>query len=126
MVLEGSEQELVQACQRGEREAFRSLFEIYKNRVFSIALRFSGEEAAAMDIAQETFLKLFSSIRDFRGASRLETWIYRLVVNSCLDYKRRSRRLIPLGDDFAGTLRASADSLGEILRSEVSSGVRSE
>src|ERR1051325_2896846 len=105
MVLEESERELVQACQRGEREAFRSLFEAYKNRVFSIALRYSGEEAAAMDIAQDTFLKLFSSIREFRGASRFETWIYRLVVNSCMDYKRRSRRLIPLGDELVSKLR---------------------
>src|SRR5690349_4109892 len=126
MVLEGSERELIQACQRGEREAFRSLFETYKNRVFSIALRFSGNEASAMDIAQETFLKLFSSIVDFRGASRLETWIYRLVVNSCLDHKRRNRRLIPLADDLAATLRTSTDSLNDILRSEVSSNVRSE
>jgi len=125
MVLEESERELVQACQRGEREAFRSLFEAYKNRVFSIALRYSGEEAAAMDIAQDTFLKLFSSIREFRGASRFETWIYRLVVNSCMDYKRRSRRLIPLADELISTLRTSTDNLDEILRSELSSSVRS-
>ncbi len=123
MVLEGSE--LVQACQRGERDAFRALFETYKNRVFSVALRFSSEEAAAMDIAQDTFLKLFSSIRDFRGTASFDTWIYRLVVNSCLDYKRRARRLIPLADDLLATLRTSGDSLNEILRSEVSSSVRS-
>ena len=125
MVLEGSERELVQACKRGERDAFRALFETYKNRVFSVALRFSGEEAAAMDIAQDTFLKLFSSIRDFRGAASFDTWIYRLVVNSCLDYKRRARRLIPLADNLLATLRTSGDSLNEILRSEVSSSVRS-
>jgi|ERR1051326_3947497 RNA polymerase sigma-70 factor (ECF subfamily) len=125
MVLEESERELVQACQRGEREAFRSLFEIYKNRVYSVALRFSGEEAAAMDIAQDTFLKLFAAIRDFRGSAKLETWIYRLVVNSCLDYKRRSRRWIPLASDLATTLRTSSDSLDDLLRSEVSSSVRS-
>jgi RNA polymerase sigma-70 factor, ECF subfamily len=127
MVLEGSDRELVQGCQRGETDAFRSLFETYKNRVFSVALRFSGDEAAAMDIAQETFLKLFSSIRDFRGAAKLETWIYRLVVNSCMDYRRRARRLIPLADDFAATLPTpAADSLLEILRSELSRSVRSE
>src|SRR5688572_6578108 len=124
MVLEGSERELVQACQRGERDGFRALFETYKNKVFSVALRFSGDEATAKDIAQDTFLKLFSSIRDFRGDASFETWIYRLVVNSCFDHKRRSRRWIPLADDFLATLRASGDSLSDMLRSEVSSSVR--
>ena len=73
MVLEGSERELVEACQRGERDAFRALFESYKGKVYSVALRFAGEEATAMDIAQDTFLKLFSRLRDFRGDATFET-----------------------------------------------------
>lgn len=125
MVLEGSERELIAACQRGEREAFRGLFETYKDKVYSIALRYSGDPAVAMDIAQDTFLKLFSSIRDFRGDSSFDTWIYRLVANSCFDHKRKTWRLIPLADEFATTLRSSGDSLSEILRSEVRSRIRS-
>ena len=124
MVLEGSERELVEACRRGDRDAFRALFEGYKNKVYSIALRFSGEPAVAMDIAQDTFLKLFSSIRDFRGDASFDTWIYRLVVNSCLDHKRRTRRLLPLAGEFVSRLRASGDSLSDFLRSEVSGSVR--
>ena len=46
MVLEGSDRELVDACRRGERDAFRALFELYKDKVYSIALRFAGDEAA--------------------------------------------------------------------------------
>ena len=117
--------ELVEACQRGERDAFRALFESYKNKVYSIAFRFAGDEATAMDIAQDTFVKLFSCIRDFRGDSSFDTWIYRLVVNSCLDHRRRAWRLLPLADDFAGTLRVSGDSLTELLRSEMGGRVRS-
>ena len=125
MVLEGSERELVAACRRGEREAFRALFETYKDRVYSIALRFAGEPSLAMDIAQDTFVKLFSSIRDFRGDSGLETWIYRLVVNSCLDHRRKTWRLIPLGEEMSASLRASGDSLREVLAEEVNGRVRS-
>jgi RNA polymerase sigma-70 factor, ECF subfamily len=125
MVLEGSERELVAACQRGEREAFRELFEIYRDRVYSIALRYSGDEAAAMDIAQDTFLKLYASIQHFRGDATFQTWIFRLVVNSCFDYKRRTRRLVPLAEGFLATLRASADSLSDLLRSEERTSVRS-
>src|SRR6516165_2713304 len=82
MVLDGTERELVESCQRGEREAFRALFELYKDKVYSIALRYTNDESSAMDISQDTFLKLFSSIRDFRGQARFESWLYRLVVNS--------------------------------------------
>ena len=78
-----------------------------------------------MDIAQDTFVKLFSCIRDFRGDSSFDTWIYRLVVNSCLDYRRRAWRLLPLADEFAGTLRVSGDSLTDLLRSEMGGRVRS-
>jgi RNA polymerase sigma-70 factor, ECF subfamily len=120
-----SERELVGACQRGEHDGFRALFEAYRNKVYSIALRFSGDEATAMDIAQETFVKLFSSIRDFRGDASFDTWIYRLVVNACLDHRRRGWRLLPLLDDFAETLRAPAvSSLDDLLRSERGERVR--
>jgi RNA polymerase sigma-70 factor, ECF subfamily len=124
MVLEGSEPDLVQACQRGESEAFRALFERYKDKVFSIAFRFSGNQATAMDIAQDTFLKLFSTIRDFRGDASFDTWIYRMVVNSCLDHRRRSWRLLPLAQDHSATLRQPGDCLSELLRSEMSGRVR--
>ena len=66
MVLDANDRELVEACQRGEDGAFRALFEAYQDRVYSIALRYSGNPAAAMDIAQDTFLKLLSRIGDYR------------------------------------------------------------
>jgi len=125
MVLEGSQRELVAACQRGERDAFRELFETFKDKVYSIALRYSGDSAVAMDIAQDTFLKLFSSIRNFRGDSSFETWVYRMVVNSCLDHKRKHGRLVPIADELLGSLRSSGDSLAEMLRSEMSARIRS-
>jgi len=124
MVLEGTERELVEACQRGEREAFRGLFEAYKDRVYSIALRFSGDQALAMDLAQDTFLKLFSCIRDFRGDSSFSTWVYRLVVNSCLDHQRRSWRMIPIADELLAVLRSPADSLDAMLQTEMRERVR--
>ena len=124
MVLEHSEKELVEACRRGEREAFRELFELHRDRVYSIALRYSGDESAAMDIAQDTFIKLYYSIQEFRGEAAFQTWIYRLVVNSCFDYRRRGKRLTPLADRLLSTLRAPADALADMLRKEVRMSVR--
>jgi RNA polymerase sigma-70 factor (ECF subfamily) len=124
MVLESSDRELVEACRRGERDAFRALFETYKDKVYSIALRFSGDESLAMDIAQDTFLKLFSTMADFRGDAAFSTWVYRLVVNACLDHKRRSWRLIPIADELMAVLRAPGDSLKSMLHSEMRERVR--
>jgi RNA polymerase sigma-70 factor (ECF subfamily) len=87
---------VIRACQEGDRDAFRLLFEAYKDKVFSIALySFSGDEAAASDVTQQTFLKLMNSINQFRGDSEFTTWLYRLVVNACIDEQRRRKRFLP-------------------------------
>jgi RNA polymerase sigma-70 factor, ECF subfamily len=90
---------VIRACQQGDREAFRLLFEAYKDRVFSIAVyTFAGDETAASDVTQQTFLKLMSAIVQFRGDSEFTTWLYRLVVNACIDEQRRRRRFLPWGE----------------------------
>lgn len=88
--------QVIEACQQGDRDAFKCLFETYKDKVFSIAVYSSGgDRALAEDITQQVFLKLFTAIRQFRGDSEFTTWLYRLVVNACLDERRRRRRLLP-------------------------------
>jgi RNA polymerase sigma-70 factor, ECF subfamily len=127
MVLEHTERELIEACQRGEREAFRALFEQHKDKVYSVAFRYTGDEALAMEIAQDTFLKLFSSITTFRGEASFHSWLYRLVVNSCLDQRRRRCRLLPFVDNFLDNLRFGGESaLHQVLREELSEQVRAE
>src|SRR6185369_14942642 len=88
---------VIEACQQGDREAFQLLFETYKDKVFSIAVYSSGgDRAVADDVTQQIFLKLFTAIRQFRVDSEFTTWLYRLVVNACLDERRRRKRLLPL------------------------------
>jgi RNA polymerase sigma-70 factor (ECF subfamily) len=126
MVLEETDKDLLEGCQRGEPAALRALFERHKDKVYSIAVRYSGDRSAAMDIAQDAFLKLFSGIRGFRGDSSFEAWFYRIVVNSCFDHKRKTRRLMPMVDELLDGLRAPGQSaLDEMLRSELSGRVRS-
>jgi len=89
---------VIKACQAGDREAFRLLFENYKDRVFSIAVySFGGDEAAASDVSQQIFLKLMTSITQFRGDSAFTTWLYRLVVNACTDEQRKRQRFLNFG-----------------------------
>lgn len=89
-----NEERLIEACQQGDREAFRQLFELHKDRVWSIALHFIGDEAAARDITQQVFLKLFTAINQFRGEAVFSTWLYRMVANVCMDEQRRRRRFL--------------------------------
>jgi len=93
---------VIEACQQGDRAAFQLLFETYKDKVFSIAVYSSGgDRSLADDVTQQIFLKLFTAIRQFRGDSEFTTWLYRLVVNACLDEKRRRRKLLPWGETVA-------------------------
>jgi len=92
---------VIAACQRGDRDAFRLLFETYQDRVYSTSLYyFKGDEAIAKDVTQQVFVKLMIKIDQFRGGSEFTTWLYRLVVNACMDEQRRQHRFIPFGDGF--------------------------
>jgi RNA polymerase sigma-70 factor, ECF subfamily len=119
MVVGANDHEVLENCRRGDQDAFRALFEAHKDKVYSIALRYSGDPSTAMDVAQETFLKLMSSIGQFRGDASFESWLYRLVVNCCMDQQRRKRRLIPLVDDLLSLFTVRRESvLHELLRTE--------
>lgn len=118
-------EDVIEACQRGDSEAFRALFEAYKDRVYSIALRYSGNPAAAMDIAQDTFLKLLSRIGDYRSEASFDSWLYRLVVNSCIDDQRRGRRMTPFLDGLLDAVCAPAESvLHKLMRAETEQRVQ--
>jgi len=84
------------ASRRGDQEALRLLFETHKDRVYSLALRFTGDGTAAWDLTQEVFIKVFSKLGEFRNQAKFETWLYRIVVNACIDQQRRNKRFIPL------------------------------
>src|SRR6266516_6838773 len=89
----------IAACQRGDSEAFRLVFQGYKDRVYSIALCFfDGNEATAKDVTQEVFLKLMTTISQFQNRSEFSTWLYRLVTNACLDRKRTLRHFLLFGN----------------------------
>lgn len=96
--LNGEQSDLLEASRRGDPEALRLLFEAHKDRVYSLARHFTGDPAAAWDVTQEVFIKVFSGLSQFRQQAKFETWLYRIVVNACLDEQRRRKRYVPLAD----------------------------
>jgi len=82
--------ELVRRCQRGDETAFGQLVSRYQRKVFTIALGMVKSPDDAMDIAQEAFIKVHRYLGNFQGSSSFYTWLYRIIVNLCIDHLRRS------------------------------------
>lgn len=90
--MERSDRDLVRACQRGDKEAFRELVERYQRKIVSVAIGMVHNPDDALEIAQETFIKAYENLGRFKGESSFYTWIYRIVVNLAIDFQRRERR----------------------------------
>ena len=86
------EKELVTNIKKGDHNAFKQLFEQYQHFVYNICYRMSGNREEAKDNTQDVFIKIFHAIGEFRGNSKLSSWIYRIAVNTCLKKERRKKR----------------------------------
>jgi len=88
----GDESTLVSLLKQGQEDAFRVLVRRYETRVFSIAYGITLDREESLDIVQEVFLKVYQNIHTFREESRLSTWLHRITVNLCLNWKKRWKR----------------------------------
>jgi RNA polymerase sigma-70 factor, ECF subfamily len=84
------EREWVRRCRQGDEEAFRALLRRYRGRALFLAAQILRDRTEAEDVVQEAFLRVFRSIRKFRGDASFYSWLYRIVVNLCLDRGRRA------------------------------------
>src|SRR5438132_9615165 len=89
---EPDDRALVDAARRGDEKAFRTLVERYQRRVYQLALGMVKDPDEAMDIAQETFVRVHRYLPSFKGDSSFFTWTYRIATNLCLDSARRRGR----------------------------------
>jgi RNA polymerase sigma-70 factor (ECF subfamily) len=88
-----SDEELVRRFCAGDRNAFSELVLRHQDRVYTICLRWMGDRETAEDLAQEVFMAVYRSLPNFRGESKLSTWITRIAVNHCKNHKvHRFRR----------------------------------
>jgi RNA polymerase sigma-70 factor (ECF subfamily) len=90
--LAADEPQLIKRAKRGDEQAFRTLMERYRRKVFAIAYGMVREPEAAMDISQEVFIKVHRYLGSFQGTSSFYTWLYRISVNLSIDYLRKVGR----------------------------------
>ncbi len=96
---EVEDRQLVRAAQKGDQAAFRTLVERYQRRVYQLALGMVKDPDDAMDIAQETFVRVHRYLPSFKGDSSFFTWTYRIAMNLCLDAQRKKGRVQRVDSD---------------------------
>jgi RNA polymerase sigma-70 factor, ECF subfamily len=83
---------LVKAAAGGDINAFEEIYRLTQGLVYSVSLRVTQNHAAADDVAQEVFIKLYNSLKSFQFASSFKTWVYRITVNTAINYYHKSGR----------------------------------
>jgi RNA polymerase sigma-70 factor, ECF subfamily len=115
---------LVAKCLAGDTEAFRPLVERYQGLLFAVACRMLNDREDAVDAAQTTFVRAFERLDSFGRQSKFFSWLYRILVNECLNMRRARRATEPLDQELA----VEADPVQALhtarLRSRVREAVR--
>ncbi len=129
-----ADSDLITRAAGGDPTAFQTLVEQHRSMVCRVAYQFAGNHHDAEDIAQEVFIKVYRSLDRFRQDAQLTSWLYRIAMNACIDYRRRhgSAASAPFGEEAEHRLlntpeetpgpedRAYAGELGEVLQEEIS------
>jgi RNA polymerase sigma-70 factor, ECF subfamily len=93
---------LLDRAQEGDIDAFEKLIESHRKKVFNIALRMLSDYDDAADMAQEVFIRIYRSIKDFKQEAQFPTWVYRITTNVCLDElrKRKNKRTVSIDEEI--------------------------
>jgi RNA polymerase sigma-70 factor (ECF subfamily) len=119
------EQSLIQRAQKGDPEAFATLVDEHQRYVYNLALRVVRDENEALDLTQETFVRAWTALPNFRGQSQFRTWLYRITTNLCYNRLPGLRRsLNDLGDDVLPDVPESEDTASNPLRVLESNEIR--
>ncbi len=108
------DKDLIVRSQRGDHSAFEQLVLKYQDRIYNLCRHMIQDSDDTQDAAQEVFIKAYSGLRSYRPEASLYTWLYRIAVNTCLDYSKKSRPE-PFEDESAVENFASAQPSPERL-----------
>lgn len=89
---------LIEACIKGDRQAQQDLYDLFSKRMFMVCLRYTKSQQEAEDVLQDSFIKVFKNLKGYRGESRFDYWIKRIVVNTALNSQRKKLYMYPMVD----------------------------
>lgn len=118
---------LIEAIKNGNIRAYAQLVDKYKDMVYTLAVRMLKNREEAEEVAQDTFIKVFKSLENFKGDSKFSTWIYRVAYNTCLDrIKKNKKHLNNVAiDEFTfNKLDTIDNALDNIIKEEKSTLIR--
>ena len=103
--MDQEEAELISRCQKGDQEALKVIFDRYREKVYRVAYGVVRHREDALDIVQEVFVKLYRSIGNYRGRSSFYTYIYRMAMNTAIDFARRRKKFTASSLDEEGVVQ---------------------
>jgi RNA polymerase sigma factor (sigma-70 family) len=119
------EKDLIEACIRKERWAQKLVYEEYYSKMMGVCLRYSNSEDAALDILHEGFIKVFKNISKYQAGTSLGAWIRRIMVNTSIDYYRKSIRRRTEDIEHAYGIGAdTADAVSQCTEKEILESVQ--
>lgn len=95
------DEQLIAATRSGDLSAFESLIRRYQRMVDALTWRMSGTQADAADLAQETFIRAYQQLGSFRAESKFSSWLYRIGMNTCLNWQKSRQRRERLHGELA-------------------------
>lgn len=113
-----NENEIIQAVGNGNEQAFAMLYERYSGRVYNTALSYTKNVEEAEEITQDVFVKIFKKASTFKEKSSLNTWIYRIVVNTSLNYLKKKNRFVFLKNAFTPSQTIEFEHPGVLLENK--------
>ena len=122
------DQLLVERVQKGDKRAFDLLINKYQHRIVSLVARYVSDQAEALDVSQEAFIKAYRAIDRFRGDSAFYTWLYRIAINTAKNWLVAKKRRPPATDidaadaeqyDIESRLKEQGTPENEMMREEI-------
>ncbi len=95
-----SDSQLISGHLKGDKRAFEMLVTKYQQRIYNFSLRMVQNPDDAADLTQEIFILVFRKLHTFRGDSKFSTWLYSIACNTCRDFLRRRKPMIPISDSM--------------------------
>ncbi len=102
-----ADRELVVRSQQGDAAAFEELVRQHQRMIHALTYRMTGSSADAEDLAQETFLRAYEQIGAFRGTAKFSSWLYRIAINACLNWRQSEQRRFRLNAHGAEEMAAA-------------------